>query len=548
MGLTVREAIALGYLDGCALLGGHRGLDREIRLVSVLEVPEHPADWVYGGELVVTAFFSVRSNPSDQVRLIESLYAKGAAGIVVFYVGLFCPEIAESLVDRADELGFPLLQALDQKMAYGDIIKPIMADVSLRQLATIAATHLDDPSALDSRESLVRHLSRGLGGPVFMVDSEFKSVEPRDVDENHAALIEECHARYGSRQFSEIVNGIVAMNIDTQASVLLGALPDFLRESRGYVLAVQKGNAPWEHGKAMLMSIAIRMYAAIQNYKRTIGHIETLSKDSYLSDLLSGRVRSAEAIIERGRLVGLDMANKRQVFVVGWTEEWPGFQTMLRSFSAPADSICFRGHGRLVVIRSAAGDDDSRLMSELRRIWDLSGKPDRDAGFAVGIGSRQSKVEHLFRSYTEACEALRLHGTLSSKLGYCETPALVRYRDVAYVAMFEGLAADPVNREHARNTLAPVIEFDEQRTGGHLVQTMFVHLWEGCDIGRTAGKLFVHRNTLNYRFKRIAELLCEDPFEGTNMPKYLVAAGIHVFAQGASLMESAADPAPLGPA
>jgi sugar diacid utilization regulator len=329
------------------------------------------------------------------------------------------------------------------------------------------------------------------------------------------------------------MNGILAIEVDSRTTILVASILDARKQPSNYILVVGKPGTSSDQGKLMLLSIAIRMFSVIQSHKRTLGHIETLSRDSYVSDLLTGRVKSAEVIIERGRLVGLNMQNKRRALVLTWKNPWPGLNGIYKSLSAQPENVCFRGHSRLVVMREpclTTEDDDYRLRQELTRIWTSSGKPGWDVGFAIGIGLIQPGVEFLFRSHMEACNALRLHSILAGRLGYCDDPPLVFHDTVGYLAMIERLASDPMHRAAAHALLTPLLESDQQH-GGHLLRTMLVHLWEGCNIRRTASRLFVHRNTLSYRLRKISELLGEDPFGRTNMPKYLLAVGIEVFPQ-----------------
>ena len=536
MGLSVHDAVSLGFLDGCALLGGQDGLNREIEVVSVMEVPD-AYSWVLGGELVLTAFFSVMSEPGKQAQVIETMARKGAAGIVIFYVGTYCQSIDSSLVDKANQLGFPLFQALDVRMAYADVIGPIMAELSLRKLATdiSRATHaFDPPSDLSTPRSLLKLLSERLGSTVVLVDSQFVLREkhmPVGGQDARADLIEAWRIKYKYRaqQYYSAMDDIVEIEADSTTAVLLAPIPSGWNKPPDYVLVICKPGVSSDKGRLMFMSVVMSMYKVLF-YKEELGTSESPSRNSYITDLLTGKLTSADVIIEKGKSVGLDMQSKRRVFVLGWKTFGPAVDRMCQNLLAQTEHVCFKGHNRLVVLSEPSTvdpDDTHRLRQELLRIWVLSGKPGWDVGFVIGIGSRQPAVEFLLRSYKEACDALRLHRVLSSKLDYYGEPPLVFYESMGWLSMVEELAVNPVHRGSMHTLLAPIREYDE-KYGGQLLKTMLVYLWEGCSITKSASRLHVHRNTLNYRLRKIRDLLSEDPFGRGNMLKYWLAVGVNL--------------------
>jgi PucR family transcriptional regulator, purine catabolism regulatory protein len=61
-GITVREALSLDTVNRLTIAGGKGGLDRIIKLVNVIEVPDIK-DWLIDGEFLLTTGYSFREYP-----------------------------------------------------------------------------------------------------------------------------------------------------------------------------------------------------------------------------------------------------------------------------------------------------------------------------------------------------------------------------------------------------------------------------------------------------------------------------------------------------
>jgi DNA-binding PucR family transcriptional regulator len=62
------------------------------------------------------------------------------------------------------------------------------------------------------------------------------------------------------------------------------------------------------------------------------------------------------------------------------------------------------------------------------------------------------------------------------------------------------------SKESARKFLAPLWEYDSKRTGP-LVETLRAYLRNDAQPSKTCSALFIHRNSLNYRLRKIESLL-----------------------------------------
>ena len=134
MKVTVSECLRLPSLREAVLLGGAKGLERSVSSVSVLEWPEVKLlsdDVLTGNEVILTALIQIKDDVEKQCRLLRHLCSMGTSCLIVYYVGIFVPEIDERLIRLADEICYPLLVMPYNRMdfRYADVITDIVEHI-----------------------------------------------------------------------------------------------------------------------------------------------------------------------------------------------------------------------------------------------------------------------------------------------------------------------------------------------------------------------------------------------------------------------------------
>ena len=523
----------LGYLDKCILLAGKDGLDRQIEAVSVLEVPDG-CSWIRGGELAVTALFGVRENPQMQVELVEDLAKSGGAGLVIFYTGRYLESLSTNLVDTADKLRLPLFQARDPSMTYANLIMPITEELTLRKFSNdvMAASYgVGSVGEFGACEPIAGVLSKRLGKTVVLLSRGFEKLEeyiPTGGQEVSTSLIEMCQHKYELRDYEHVSDGIVKIEIPSElATVLLCQVKDSQHRVARHLLIEGVPKGVVSKGSLAFVSIALRLYEVLHMQRERADRRHARYQSDFVADLLDGKLSSPDIIVERSKLLGLDMQDRRYVIVIVSEEPSKKNTSTECVFQAlrtiDSDSMCLSRHNKVVAVPKCSEADPSRAREGLimKLIDHINGH--LKERIVLGVGLCQSSFDRLHYSYHEACEAIRLHQALPAKLRNCgDMATVVQYESVRHLALAEQLARNPLNRNFGKHILKSITEHDN-RHGSELLDTMLVYIWEGLDTVRAAKRLFVHRNTLRYRLQTIRDLLQEDPFGHDNLPKYFLA-------------------------
>lgn len=120
--LQIKDIFQLEPLQNIQFYAGHRGQNRVISTVTIMDIPEI-AEWLSGGELVIAG---VLFQQCFSRSLIDSFLQKNIAGIVTKQK--FLSEIPAGLIDYCNETGFPVLLA-PETYNWGQVMNPIVTDM-----------------------------------------------------------------------------------------------------------------------------------------------------------------------------------------------------------------------------------------------------------------------------------------------------------------------------------------------------------------------------------------------------------------------------------
>ena len=136
MSVTVNDLMRLPSLRQAKVLAGHRGLGKIVSSISVLESTDpdvlvadrFPKGEFFGSEIVITGFLNIVNDIELQCENIRQLSAGGEVGLILYYVGVFMPEVDHRLIELADELDFVLIcmPTGDPTLRYSEVINDVM--------------------------------------------------------------------------------------------------------------------------------------------------------------------------------------------------------------------------------------------------------------------------------------------------------------------------------------------------------------------------------------------------------------------------------------
>ena len=467
-GVSVAELVEETALGRAELRAGGGGLGREVERVQWMEVLDDFADYLAPGDLLLTTAYNLGDDPALQRTLAGRMVEAGAVAMVV-KCGYYLESVPYVMRRQADEIDLPVFE-LPREVPFVEISQSIyerLVSGSYARLQRSAGIHRELVRlVVDGADlgTVVRRAAAMLGNPVVVEDDAGRRLGGWRPDGRPHWL-----GPGGLADAPEaLVVPVVARGV-THGRV--GLIPERPAEADD----VQ----------------AIEQVATVVALDIAKSDRERLTEDelvaAFVRDLVHGRAGDAAACEARARRLGVEIPDDARVLRLRRAPADPG--AVERALDLLRDrlrrrALAARDGAEIVVVCSAA--DQELVGSDLAWLVPDGGE------LTGGAGEEAGGAERLSESHRQAGRALRLGRGLRGP------GVLHRY---AGVEAYDALLGDDGDR--AARVRARTID----RLPDDLRTTLALYLEHNHSVARTARELFVHRNTVHYRLRRI-EALC----------------------------------------
>lgn len=537
--MRIRDLLDFGGLINAKVVAGKGGLDKTVESVSVLEVTE-PTNgrWVLKNQISVTAFYAIKDDVEAQKNLIIEFDKSGGAGIVICHIDFWLKRIDESIISLCDNLNFPLI-VVPSDVSYIDIIIPIndrllkihseMYKYSLGLQSELIELIVRNRDIHDIAKHIFNISNRG----TIILDINSKVLSSEGISDECINLIvhycknnlKEIHKKYQNSEVT-IIDGY-------ENSYLLQPIMvdnDFF----GFMAMERVIKHPFNYKDPELImkytSIAI---ALISTKKQRIEKMQDIYFRDFLGDLLTWNFESDYMAINRARSVGWEIENKTLMILINLNSAYeingandyigeytksvlmPIIQGIVKKDN-PNNLVGFRSDNIIILLEDEGGvEDNYKRAKKIAEEFLKRNKDTQDITFSVGISNSFIRVSEIPNAYKEALEAMtigrRWHGS----------GRVYTYLELGYIPIFKENTFSTKYEYIKEYFLKPLIEHDRQHNT-ELVETLRNMLYSDMSIMEVANKMFIHRNTLLARKKKIIELLDNNPFEMPYKINYLI--------------------------
>lgn len=522
MGITVRDTLQIGGLREATVLAGHKGLDRLVEFVDVMEMPD-VEEWVKPGMMLLTTFYAIRSDPQAQVDLVRIMAQRGAAALVLEPT-LYLGEVPQEILAAADTWNLPVLQ-VPPSVSWIQISTPVLGAITNSQAAALKASE-------EIRREMTAVVLEGKGL------SAITDLLSKWVELPVAILLE------GGEL---LARSLPPSSRAEERPPSLGDAHTWLirvgKQVLGY-LAVWNGGANLDELQAAAVDTCLTTAALELMKQRAIEETETRLRAELLEDFLDGQFTSEHSITSRASRFGWDFRHKRLVMVADIDQFEQYCLTNAHKGEEHVQQVK-NAVWKLVsqAVRRQAGEKTilEPVSDSIIILPEFPGAPPHEivphslalahavmenlraapAGItmSIGIGRPCSHFRDLPRSYRQAKEALRIGAAAYGQGRITPYDELGVYRLLALLEGHEEL------RQFYEETIAPLDRHDRKNRTS-LAETLDAFLRYDGNVTRTARALYVHRNTLKYRLARIREILGDNLHDGEKKLRLMLALKI----------------------
>ncbi len=495
------------------LLAGSQGKENAIASVTVVDTPDG-AQWLTGGEFVITTGYMVGNNPDSQAAFLRVLSQKKAAGLGI-KKNRHISAISDAVLQLADQLPMPLI-SIPEHYSFVDIINPVLTKMVNHQYALLAQSSLihDTFQSLAINDSTVpeilQTLSLIVGVPSAFVDTYFQDIYYADKTSTLARSMDQIDPADISEALLE--------NYDTYMVAKQGARFGYIFFPRGELKASPDNCVQAAVEQAGIILI-LRMQTRISNQYAVEKY-----KGNFIEDILLNNIKKESEIHNRaalynwnfhngGVVVTVDINNLKQNFMEKLdshtnqrleklTEEI--FALAIQEFQCSFVSANYLKQSDLIsFIISVPQAERSDLAAKLREIFGrIQQKLKQVSPFTItiGVGNYYDNIADVHKSYAES--------RISINLGYTLRwfDCILFYRDMGLYRMLTPIAANPETQDFCERFLKPLEDYDREN-GRELMDTLQEIVQCGWNLKKASENLFLHYNSMKYRYSKICTVM-----------------------------------------
>lgn len=517
--LKLEQVLDMPELKGVKVIAGMDGIERNVTSVSVMDAPDI-YKWMKGGELLITTAYAIKDDIEYCKELIVRLNGKNVAALGI-KVDRFIRRVPEDAIAVANELGFPLLY-LPKDMAFIDLINPVLNEIIGKQsevmLYTEKVHNAFTKMVLENEEipEILKFLEEYIQCDTIFVDTWFDKIYIsenckknekflKDVSEtlNDSSGLEQLLKRYGFYRLhsdNEEYGYILFAEDEVRVDVRFKDYYRVVIEQAGTVLILK-----------------------VQK-KLAESQIEANYREQFVQDLLNENYRTKQEIINRAKIYNWEFYFGGNVVIVDvdhFKAQYLGELDIVRNTEMEKTmkqiflisnrimkrefqmSVYSRLNDQIVYVISDMEGEKYSFRSKIKRVSEEIIDTVRTRvpfTVTIGIGDYKKGIQQMSESWLEAKKAVAISQNL-----YRENVLSV-YEDLGAYKLLILVGQSEEAKEFERIYVQKLESYD-QIHNAELLHTAIYLIMNGWNLKITSQKLFIHYNSMKYRYQKICQIL-----------------------------------------
>ncbi|MCI1945564.1 PucR family transcriptional regulator [Clostridium luticellarii] len=250
-----------------------------------------------------------------------------------------------------------------------------------------------------------------------------------------------------------------------------------------------------------------------------MSRLQQESMNSFMKNIIYGDLPCSEETINRAIFYGYDPDKVYCTFVIfidnftklvaknGTWDEEAAFGVMQQISQVIIDVMndydesvirVIEGNSIIIIFPVDKGKE-AKINSMAQNIVENMKRKLKYIKISIGIGGVWRKLENFKRSVDRAQKALKVLGIMKNRNNICN------YDDIGIYRLLFEMGEKQDMKIFYYDILGKLIDYDSKNST-ELLQTLKVYIEENCNLVRTAQLLFVHKNTVKYRIRRIEQI------------------------------------------
>lgn len=505
--VTIENILQLEGFQNAKVVAGAAGMHLMVNNAMLMEVPDI-FPYVEKNNLLITTLFPVYEDEKAMEELIPRLSELGVSGICIKpfrYIG----GIPERMKEQADALSFPVIE-LPKEANLSGLVTEIL-EISLKK-------HMD---VLNFRNNVHDRLM-GL----FLEGREIPELlqSLADICQSEAVLLDASYKVL--HRSGEACSPCYTFTGTPERGVLKVHLGEKLLSEEDYILHPIRAGARLfgyllllkENGKSDSLQVAAEeaslLIASVYFKNYAVMEKERSFQDSFIRDILQGKVTSPMETINKARYFGWNMEFPQVILVL---KIFAGDEKMKKTYYEEVmdekiidgvlerelrltgkkfkyvyldDSIVIFINTIFLEKREEALKNAAEKLLHMKKT---------EMRLGIGISEEALSILELPSSYRQAKMTLEI-GSLLKESSFTSS-----YRDYEMFSLLREMKDKVLLEAFVEKKLGRLL-LHEKTHSGDLLKTLQVLLEENLNAKNAAKKLFIHYNTMRHRIDKLKEL------------------------------------------
>lgn len=519
--MTLQEILSLEVFSSASVGGGYSGLQRTLKWVNIIEILDD-ISLLQEGEFLITTAFGIANNPYLQEHLVNQLHSKGLCGLAI-QTGYYLENIPPIMLQRADELAFPVIE-LPKELSFAAITKAVMQKLINREFELLSYSQTIHKRLTDlvlnnaNMEQMANVLYNLVNHPVGILDANYKLLAASPLPPLPNLLL---MVNWPERFAVLAKTGLLEQLLRLKQPLFIPADSDPAYvvapvlagdEVFGYIVLATP--TPLNNIELLAVEHSATVLALVLTKEKAVVEVQDKMKGDFFDELLHGVYESSEAVANRARYLGLSTDADYGVMIIDLdnplmpsASDFPSQvqRIVKKALVASYHKPILKNEGNSIVIFLTVDQTTAVPKTLAQGIHSLLCKQFPQITLSIGIGSIYNGLDEVAHSYREARQTLKILRMIGHQ------SAIASFAEMGiYNFILDFTQNQPAPEQFFHSTVAPLIRYDQSHKS-KLAVTLRTYLESNLNAQATARKLFIHRNTLEYRLKQIIKLTGKDP-------------------------------------
>ncbi|WAW14542.1 PucR family transcriptional regulator [Peptostreptococcus equinus] len=513
--ISVRDILKTPDFKNFEVLAGNSALDNEVTSITIMDSPD-PFPWSKGGEIVLSSGYVFKKYEDEFDDLLVKMKD---AGIVALFIKVerYFKNIPMHILELADQIGFVIVN-VPIEMAFKDVINPTLSrivDIQSEAIKISERVH-DNFTQLvingDDTSTIVDVIGQIFKENICYYDQYFDKLYYKNkvilcdnkekLKEINILLGEKSTYKIGPNR--KIYGYIIFLDIDKDIEV----------EDLYNTLS---------HANTALILDTQKKISSMQ--------IEDRHKNEFIHDIIMNNIKSQVEVEARAKVFGWMFTNNIRAMVIDiddFKEQYLKIYKNDQSAQVLNDELeNIREHMLNDVIRIVksyyissvyailsdsiifllqSDREEDREKSHLLACGKEVRKSTRenyDFTVTIGVGEEKTSIVDVHESYKEAQMSIKIARVIFKKNAYMLYSELGVYRVLYSIYENEDV------KSFCDSKIGSIVDYD-RKYDSDLLDTLINIAENDWNLKTTAEKMYMHYNTIKYRYKKICSILAED--------------------------------------